>query len=628
MKPHQLAACIAAANRVMREPKEGESTSDREGRAMRACFGAARRLGYRPQEGKMTDEFKGVLAMVKKPWDATYISSLPDSAFACVLDGGEKDDEGKTKPRSLRKLPHHNASVTSAAENESVDLPHLRNALAREPQADMPEADHAKARAHLEKHADALLPSRKAIHESPTDMDVHRALYEFLQEDLEVDPTALMPMPHPKYVYYGMQPEKGQVILVSWEGNDLFALPYTAQNGDVVFNWDELQAVVIDFVPKFSSIKSFKGADGRWRWISMSGSAFEDRDEEIVSRASLAAGVALGDETGERGPLRLYHVRKGADVGACEMQALAGCFLVETGTWDDTELAAAARTWVDNHQDVAGVSIGFTYSMAEVEENVYVGPIKIIERSLLNVNDAACPWTLLLNAGEGDKMGSKAQVAAIVGDALADQVFGLAEDKTKELIEAGVRYKEKDAEPAQEAAEPPAQPAEKEAEAAEVQAAVEPPAAAEAKEAAPPADDGATEVLAGLARKIDAFADQVGALVGSVGTVVAAVAELKGQLVASDGRVANLEQSLAVVKQTGDELADRWDAGTPRALFQERVRRPSAVAPLADDMDVKEPDAEAKQKAAQEQGAGGLFGLGLGQQSADVILEQRRRAGR
>lgn len=85
---------------------------------------------------------------LKATWDTAYVNNLPDSAFAVVLDGGKKDSDGKTVPRDLRKLPHHNA-------DGSVDLPHLRNALARAPQTDMPAAAHAEAQAHLEAHAKA-----------------------------------------------------------------------------------------------------------------------------------------------------------------------------------------------------------------------------------------------------------------------------------------------------------------------------------------------------------------------------------------------------------------------------------------------------------------------------------------
>lgn len=45
-------------------------------------------------------------------------NDLPDSAFAHIEDGGTKDKEGKTVPRSLRHFPVHDAA-------------HVRNALAR-----------------------------------------------------------------------------------------------------------------------------------------------------------------------------------------------------------------------------------------------------------------------------------------------------------------------------------------------------------------------------------------------------------------------------------------------------------------------------------------------------------------
>lgn len=96
----------------------------------------------------------------KALWSTAMVNNLPDAAFALILPGGKKDSEGKTTPRSLRMLPHHNASVKSASENSSVDLPHLRNALARLEQANISSSQKATARAHLMAHAKELLPSQ------------------------------------------------------------------------------------------------------------------------------------------------------------------------------------------------------------------------------------------------------------------------------------------------------------------------------------------------------------------------------------------------------------------------------------------------------------------------------------
>ena len=57
-------------------------------------------------------------------WSTAFINDLPDSSFLFIQPGGKKDETGKTTPRSLRHLPYKDSAG-------KVDLPHLRNALAR-----------------------------------------------------------------------------------------------------------------------------------------------------------------------------------------------------------------------------------------------------------------------------------------------------------------------------------------------------------------------------------------------------------------------------------------------------------------------------------------------------------------
>jgi len=59
--------------------------------------------------------------LVETVWSTDYINNLPDSAFAYIESGGTKDSEGKTTPRFLRHLPHHD-------ESGKIDLSHLANA--------------------------------------------------------------------------------------------------------------------------------------------------------------------------------------------------------------------------------------------------------------------------------------------------------------------------------------------------------------------------------------------------------------------------------------------------------------------------------------------------------------------
>ncbi len=109
------------------------------------------------------------------------INDLPDAAFAAILPGGKKDADGKTVPRSLRMLPHHGPGVEDPMDNGSVDLPHLRNALARIKQADMPAPMMRRAMSHLEAHAKALKVGEREMAE------INQAIKEVTQYMGEIE---------------------------------------------------------------------------------------------------------------------------------------------------------------------------------------------------------------------------------------------------------------------------------------------------------------------------------------------------------------------------------------------------------------------------------------------------------
>jgi len=93
---------------------------------------------------ELDDESQRMFAV----WSTAFVNDLPDSAFLYVQSGGKKDSDGKTVPRSNRHFPYKDA-------NGKVDLPHLRNAIARIPQAgswlssSLKSSLQAKARAML-----------------------------------------------------------------------------------------------------------------------------------------------------------------------------------------------------------------------------------------------------------------------------------------------------------------------------------------------------------------------------------------------------------------------------------------------------------------------------------------------
>lgn len=76
-------------------------------------------------------EYRRMKKTEKAKWSAAFRNRLPDSSFLYISPGGKKDAEGKISPRSLRHLPYRDASG-------KVDMPHLRNAIARIPQTDLP----------------------------------------------------------------------------------------------------------------------------------------------------------------------------------------------------------------------------------------------------------------------------------------------------------------------------------------------------------------------------------------------------------------------------------------------------------------------------------------------------------
>jgi hypothetical protein len=91
------------------------------------------------QEEAEEPEAQGKKKSTKAELSTADVNDLPDSAFAVVKPGGNKDD---------RMLPHHKP-------DGGVDLPHLRNALARanQPGTKLSPAQRKAALAHLAAHA-------------------------------------------------------------------------------------------------------------------------------------------------------------------------------------------------------------------------------------------------------------------------------------------------------------------------------------------------------------------------------------------------------------------------------------------------------------------------------------------
>lgn len=95
-------------------------------------------------------------------WTAKFKNDLPDSSFLYIEKGGKKDKEGKTVPRNLRHLPYK--------DNEgNIDLPHLRNALARIPVSDfLSDAQKKALTAKAQKILNNANKSDEGLNDDPT----------------------------------------------------------------------------------------------------------------------------------------------------------------------------------------------------------------------------------------------------------------------------------------------------------------------------------------------------------------------------------------------------------------------------------------------------------------------------
>lgn len=117
-------------------------------------------------------------------WTAAYINDLPDSCFAYIEPGGKKDAEGKTVPRSLRHLPYRD-------KDGKPDPDHVRNALARLPQTEIP--FEAKREA-LKK----LIAAAKELGIA-VDEERYRREYRLAEGKLKIPFLRLGTWQHPRY---------------------------------------------------------------------------------------------------------------------------------------------------------------------------------------------------------------------------------------------------------------------------------------------------------------------------------------------------------------------------------------------------------------------------------------------
>jgi hypothetical protein len=200
----------------------------------------------------------------------------------------------------------------------------------------------------------------------------------------------------------------------------------------------------------------FKAADGKYRWVLNSSTAFEDRDGEIVSTKAQESDVDRMDAVKEYGPLRWFHVGaprmetagdwesykagNGIDLGITDFSMMKGKTRIESGTFHSEKVAEALMP----HADKLGVSIGFAHPPDEPKDGVLYN-IKTFERSLLPRGKESNYFTSVAIMQKESTMDVKEKLSALknlVGDELFASVTQKADATEKAAESAGLKFKE------------------------------------------------------------------------------------------------------------------------------------------------------------------------------------------
>lgn len=187
------------------------------------------------------------------------------------------------------------------------------------------------------------------------------------------------------------------------------------------------------------SLSIFKDANGKYRWIAFSSSAFRDRDREIVSTKALENDVSRADKDGEYGPLRFWH-EPDINLGYTDFNAMEGRVLVESGGFNDERIGARLK----EYQDELGLSIGFTHPASEPDATGIYHTIRRFERSIVPADKASNLLTTFVIKNTGDVMDAtkKTLLEKLIGPDLAAKFIGQAGETQKAAEEAGMKFKQ------------------------------------------------------------------------------------------------------------------------------------------------------------------------------------------
>jgi hypothetical protein len=344
--------------------------------------------------------------------------ALPEKSFAWVEtgEGCEKDEDGK-RPLKCLHLPY------KKADGKTLDCARVRNARGRIPQmSGVPQAAKDKIAAAQKKCTAQTETGGKAL-----------------------------------------EPLKEQATKVFEAAAGLWA---------AITGGSEPEP---SFLQGDTGLKVFE-ADGETWLLTWTTNAFEDRDGEIFSTASIEDYAERAwkeiQETGSKGQYDFWHA-PGSEFADIKWVGAVGRFLVEMGTFHDSEVGQAFKTFFTECEEAQeaiapdgwGASHRYKYRPWDRADGVYEWFDKD-RTSVLAIGRAANPYTsmevlTMLNDEQKEKLNE-------VGDALkkggldidlVSVVETIGADATKKLEDANVAHKGKEAKDGKKGSETEAAPA-------------------------------------------------------------------------------------------------------------------------------------------------------------------------
>lgn len=142
-----------------------------------------------------------------------------------------------------------------------------------------------------------------------------------------------------------------------------------------------------------SSFTVFKSADGSYRWITRTTTAYKDRDDEIITTKTLETDAARMTATRQYGPLRYWHLGNpdpfdvvapwgpGVDIGDCDYSTVIGRTSIESGTFKSAQIGAAFAESADDYE----LSPGFFHPSDQPNAAGEYEEIRRFERSVVPI---------------------------------------------------------------------------------------------------------------------------------------------------------------------------------------------------------------------------------------------------